>query len=144
MLTSRTALPARADALILAIWLGVTITALAAESTSKAPPEMVALPSGDYVGAAEGKDGAREVSLSVQQGKPGGAFNGTLRINDSAPCDIAFPITGDIRPDGTVRIDAKEATRGCLHAVELKLAGSELKGFMVTANGPLKVALKKR
>lgn len=129
----------------MAIWLGMTVTALAAESTPKAPPELVALPSGHYVGTAEGKDGSREVSLSIEQGRPGGAFKGTLRTNDRAPCDIDFPITGEIRPDGGVHIDSKEAVdRGCVFGVELKLAGSELSGFIVAGNGPQKVVLRKR
>jgi hypothetical protein len=111
------------------------------------PPEIVAaLPSGEYTGRARGDGKGFDVSLVIQQTKPGGRFTGTVVVHKAPhPCDALFPISGEISTGGAVRIDSRQGVaQGCERAFDLKLAGDQLTGTLVDARGSFQVDLKKQ
>jgi len=118
-----------------------------AASPIASPPEIPAsLPSGQYAGRAhrDGKD--FEVSLVLDQTKPGGRFTGTVMVHQApSPCEALFPISGEIVTGGGVRIESKEGVaRGCERTFNLKLAGNDLTGTLVDPAGVFQINLKKQ
>ena len=116
-------------------------------SPAKLPPEIVALmPSGIYVGRGVREGKGIDVSLDIQETKPGGKFAGTALVHEPrSPCGAVFPIRGEMNADGAIRIDSREGvTRGCERKFDLKLAGDQLTGTMLASEGTFEVSLKKR
>jgi hypothetical protein len=115
-----------------------------AASPITVPPEVIArLPSGEYSGGAQNHARAFDVSLVVHESKPGGRFQATAAVHPApAACGAQIPLSGEMRPDGAVRIDSMAAE--CPRRFELRLAGEELKGTMTGPEGPSQVILKKR
>lgn len=138
-----TVLRSDAVALLLLFASSVAGTAYAA-SPATVPPEVVArLPSGEYAGGARNHARTFDVSLVVHESKPGGRFQATAAVHPApAACGTRFPVSGEMRPDGAVRIDSLAAD--CPRRFELRLAGEELKGTMTGPEGPSLVNLKKQ
>lgn len=112
----------------------------------KALPEITArLPTGEYAGTAR-QDKALDVSLSIHESKAGGRFTGTVVVHQAAaPCNARFPLSGEIRPDGAVRIDSREGVApGCERHFDLMLAGNDLTGTMTATGNTFQVKLKRR
>ena len=113
---------------------------------TKPLPEIVALlPSGQYIG--QGQKGARafDVSLVVHESKPGGKFTGTIVAPQAAVCADTFPINGEMKPNGVVHIDSRGGVaKGCERTLNLKLAGNELSGALIDAEGTYQVKLKRQ
>ena len=132
--------------LLILLLTACSFTAEAASNPpTKAAPEIDALlPKGQYVGSAH-KDKALDVSLHVQESKPGGRFTGTVVVRQAAaPCDAVFPLSGEIKPDGSVQIDSREGVvPGCDRHFDLKLATNELTGTMTEKGHKLPVKLKR-
>jgi hypothetical protein len=139
-----------AGGLLAIILLQAAITTAAqapATSPIASPPEIPAsLPSGQYAGRThrDGKD--FDVSLVIDQTKPGGRVTGTVMIHNApTPCEALFPISGEIVTGGGVRIESKEGVaRGCERTFNLKLAGHELTGTLVDSSGAFQINLKKQ
>lgn len=117
-----------------------------AASPTASPPEIAAsLPSGQYAGRALRDGKGFDVSLVIQQTKPGGRFTGTVVIHKAPPCDALFPISGEILTGGGVRIESREGiVQGCERTFNLKLAGNELTGTLVESDGAFQIHLKKQ
>jgi hypothetical protein len=126
--------------------IATEVYAQAASPIASLPEIPAFLPSGRYAGRAhsDGKD--FEVSLVIEQTKPGGRFTGTVMVHKApAPCEALFPISGEIRTGGGVRIESKEGiARGCERVFNLKLAGNELTGTLVESAGDFQINLKKQ
>lgn len=111
------------------------------------PPEIFAsLPSGEYAGSALRNGKGFDVSLVIQQTKPGGHFSGTVVVHKApAPCAASFPISGVIRAGGAVQIESKDGVaQGCERSFNLKLAGNDLTGTLIAAQGTFQIKLKKQ
>ncbi|MGQ0751494.1 MAG: hypothetical protein ACT4PS_13235 [Betaproteobacteria bacterium] len=121
-------------------------TAGHAQPASKTPPEIVALmPSGIYLGHALLGGKRLDLSLNVQDSKPGGRFAGTVHVRQAPPpCGSVFPIRGDLQPNGSVHIESRAGvTKGCERTFVLTLAGSELEGSLLGSEGTYRVKLKR-
>jgi hypothetical protein len=120
-------------------------TQLHAQAAS--PPEIAAsLPSGQYAGRAHKNGKGFDVSIVIEETKPGGRLTGSVVIHKApAPCEGSLPINGEIRAGGSVHIEATDgASRGCKQTLNLKFAGDELTGTLVGSEGPLPINLKKQ
>lgn len=130
--------------LILVMACNLTAEAASGPPTKAAPEIDALLPRGQYVGSAH-KGRALDVSLHVQESRPGGRFTGTVVVRQAAaPCDAVFPLSGEIKPDGAVQIDSREGVvPGCERHFDLKLATNELTGTMTEKGDKLPVKLKR-
>ena len=115
-------------------------------SPTKPLPEIVALlPSGQYSGQGHKDAKAFDVFLVVHESKPGGKFTGTVAVQGTGPCAAVFPISGETKSNGAVRIDSREGVaEECGRAFDLKLAGNELSGTLLDAEGTYPVKLKRQ
>ena len=116
-------------------------------SIAKPPPEIIALmPSGQYIGQGQKDAKTFDVSLVIHESKPGGRFTGMVVVHQAAaPCAGEFPIAGEMKPDGLVHIESQDSgARGCELSFNLKLAGSELSGTLLGAEGTYQVKLKRQ
>lgn len=120
-----------------------TEPAYAASST--AVPEIAALlPSGIYTGHAIQAGRKNSLALNVQESKPGGRFVGTVHIEGHALCGSPLPMSGEIETGGAVRIESgPRVGKACERIFSLNLAGSDLKGTMLTTEGTYQVLLKR-
>lgn len=112
-----------------------------------APPEIAAsLPSGQYAGRAHRDGKGFDVSLVIEQTTPGGRLAGTVVVHKAPPpCEALFPISGEIFPGGSVRIESKEGViHGCERTLDLKLVGDELTGTLVASEGAFPIKLTKQ
>jgi hypothetical protein len=120
-----------------------TEPAYAASST--AVPEIAALlPSGIYTGHAIQAGRKSSLALNVQESKPGGRFVGTVHIEGNAMCGSPLPMIGEIKTGGVVHIESEpRVAKACERIFSLNLAGSDLKGTMLTTEGTYQVLLKR-
>lgn len=117
-----------------------------AQPAPKTPPEIVAfMPSGLYLGQALHGGTRLDLSLNVQDSKPGGRFAGTVHVQQApAPCGSVFPMRGHLKPDGSVHIESRAGvTKGCERTFVLTLAGSELKGSLLGSGRTYQVRVKR-
>jgi hypothetical protein len=124
----------------------VRVHAQAAAPTA-APPEIAAsLPSGQYAGRAHRDGKGFDVSLVIEQTTPGGRLAGTVVVHKAPPpCEALFPVSGEIFPGGSVRIESKEGViHGCERTLDLKLVGDELTGTLVASEGAFPIKLTKQ
>jgi hypothetical protein len=115
-------------------------------ATPTAVPEIAALlPSGPYTGHAIQAVKRLDLALVVRESKPGGRFSGTVHLQQgTAPCNATFRMSGDMKPSGAVHIESRAGVpKGCERTFVLNLAGNELKGTMLAAEGTYQVALKR-
>ncbi|MGQ0523572.1 MAG: hypothetical protein ACT4P8_07935 [Betaproteobacteria bacterium] len=109
-------------------------------------PEIAALmPSGLYRGHALLGGKRLDLTLNIQDSKPGGRFSGTVHIPQAAaPCGSVFPISGDMKPSGAVHIESQAGVaRGCERILVLTLAGDDVKGSLIGSEGTYQVTLKR-
>lgn len=134
-----------------AIGLLLLSTALTGEAqgqgTPTAPlPEIVALmPSGHYTGMGRRGAKAFDVSLVIEETKPGGRFTGTVMIQEATegPC-ASTPVSGVLRPNGAVLIESGAGVvRGCERKFDLRLEGKQLSGTLTAAAGTAQISLKR-
>src|SRR5690348_4826860 len=108
---------------------------IAAESPTTVPEIAALLPSGIYSGHAIQAGKRLDLSLNIQGSKPNGRFTGTIHLQQApVPCGAPYPITGDIKPAGTIHIESRTGvTKGCERTLVLKLAGNDLNGTLMAS-----------
>lgn len=114
-------------------------------ASSTAVPEIAALlPSGIYTGHAIQAGRKNSLALNVLESKPGGRFVGTVHLEGNGLCGSPLPMSGEIKPGGAVHIQSEpRAGKACERTFNLSLAGSDLKGTMLTTEGAYQVLLKR-
>ena len=114
-------------------------------AASTTVPEIAALlPSGVYTGHAIQAGRKNNLALNIQESKPGGRFIGTVHIEGNGSCGSHLPVSGEIKPGGAVHIELEpRAAKACDRTFSLSLAGSDLKGTMLTTEGTYQVLLKR-